>query len=176
MRFSGPAAPWTPPPTPEVDPRVAAETALTPRGIVFRSVRLADLNRHAVDLMAQHGVTARRATDTRGLADPEGRSITTPAVTDEATYAVCLHELAHVVDPDADSRQYPHHIAGGCRIAVGGELGAWRWAHAHAKVWTQPMQDRMYASLLSYRRHATPAEAAAMVDLLVRASLSIVRP
>ena len=174
MRFSGPCAAWIPPPTPEVDPRVAALTALTPRGIVFRTARLADLNRHAVDLAAQYGVMVRRATNTHGRANPEGRTITCPAVTDDATYAVFLHELAHVVTPDADSRQFPHHVSDTSLIAVGGELGAWNWAVDHAKVWTKPMQEKMHASLLSYRQHATPADVTAMAALLVRSSMTIV--
>jgi hypothetical protein len=174
MRFSGPVAPWIPPPTPEVDPHVAALTALTPRGIVFRNDLLPRLNTHAVDLAVQHGVTVRRATNTHGRADPEGRTITCPAVTDDATYAVFLHELAHVVDPDADSRQFPHHVSDTSLIAVGGELGAWAWAVKHALVWTKPMQEKMHASLLSYRQHATPADVTAMAALLVRASMTIV--
>ena len=173
MRFSGPCAAWIPLPTPEVDPRVAAETALTPRGIVFRTARLADLNRHSVDLAADYGVTVRRATNTHGRADPEGRTITCSAVTDDATYAVFLHELAHVVDPAADSRQFPHHVSDTSLIAVGGELGAWNWAVDHAKVWTKPMQEKMHASLLSYRQHATPAEVGEMAALLVSASLRV---
>ena len=173
MRFSGPCAAWIPPPTPEVDPRVAAATALTPRGIVFRTPLLARLNAHAIELCLQHRITATRSADTGGRAHLEARRIVTPAVTNEAHYAVTLHEIGHVVSPDGDSRQYTHVIADDTMIAVGGELGAWRWAVDHALAWTQPMQDRMYGSLLRHRQRATPAEVGEMVQLLVSASLRV---
>ena len=173
MRFSGDCAP--PPPRPEVDPRVAVETALTPRGIVFRNALLARLNAHAIELCLQHRITAVRSADTGARAHQEARRIVTPAVTNEENYAVTLHELGHILSPDGDSRQYSHVIKDDTMIAVGGELGAWRWAVEHALVWTKPMWDRMYASLLSYRRRATPAEADEMVQLLVRAYSTIAR-
>ena len=166
MRFSGPCAAWTPL---EVDPRVAVETALTPSGIVFRNELLPRLNAHAIELCVQHGVTAVRSADTHGRAFQEARRILTPPVTNEENYAVTLHELGHIVSPEGDSRQYTHVITDDALIAVQGELGAWRWAVAHALVWTKAMQGQMYAALLSYRHRATPAEADAMVRLLMHA-------
>jgi hypothetical protein len=79
-----------------------------------------------------------------------------------------LHEVGHIVDPDADSSQYLYtleHVGGRMsQLAAGGELGAWKWAVEHALIWTAAMQDRLEASLRNHPAftRATRSDAAAL--------------
>ena len=125
--------------------------AVRPRDIEFRSIHLDSLNRHVIALAIQHGVNVvARQVGGGGCAHAATRTIEIPPVTDETSYAVALHEFGHLLSPDGDSRQYRHVISGNSLIAIGGEIGAWRWALKHAQVWTRGMQDELYRCLLAY--------------------------
>jgi hypothetical protein len=84
--------------------RVPVEAALCPTGIVFGNSLLQELNQHAIDVAVRYGITVEA--DERGecgWANWEKREISVSAGTSEITYAILLHEVAHIVDPEADS-------------------------------------------------------------------------
>ena len=72
-------------------------SALTPVGITWQSSFLRDLNRHAVAVCMEHHIrVVRCADDGEACAAQEARTIYCPPVTSEASYAIALHELAHL--------------------------------------------------------------------------------
>lgn len=152
--------------------------SLRPAGIQFRNDLLPRLNQHAIDLAVRHGLTVQRSTNSGGWAVQETRTISVPPVVSEETYAVALHEIGHVVSPDADSRQYRNFVEGDALHSLDGELGAWRWAYKHAMVWTLEMQERLYRSLVANPafRAATDDERWRMGALLTSACLRIEGP
>lgn len=139
------------------DARVARVIkAIRPKGIQFRSELLQRLNDHAADLAVRHNIIVERSED-RWCAFQEERRISVPAVTNEYSYATFLHEVGHIVSPDADSRQYANKVADVSGypglISVPGEIGAWHWAVANALTWTREMQDSLFRGLKFYNRH-----------------------
>jgi hypothetical protein len=154
-------------------PRELVVKELCPHGITFRTPLLQQLNDHAVMLAVQHGITVKRTRDGHGWAHQEARVIHAPAVTNEETYAVCLHEMGHIVSPAGDSRQYTYVIKShgdhASLVAPAGEVGAWRWAVDNAVVWTREMQQRLYESLKSYAYSATEDERNQMCSCLISA-------
>ena len=144
--------------------RQAVVAAITPRHIVWRHPLFERLNAHAVTLALQYRLRVIRREDGGGCADAERRTIWTPAVVNEAAYAVFLHEVGHAVDPQADSRQYADAVimavpgTPSALVSMQGEIHAWRWAVAHALVWTVAMQNRMYEGLLGYAGRGSTRE------------------
>jgi hypothetical protein len=153
--------------------RATVTRALRPDDITFRNDLLRRLNQHAIDLVVRHGLTVRVSPDGGGW--QSGTTVCVPLPVSEAAYAVTLHEMGHALCPDADSRQYANLIEGGHIYAVGGEVGAWRWATKHALVWTCEMQERLYESLLHHPayRGATEDERWDMSTLLRSACLRV---
>jgi hypothetical protein len=156
--------------------RAAVVAALRPKGITFRTAELEQLNDHAIELALLHDVSVKRRTSGNGgSACFEQRLIETPPVTNEAAYAVFIHELGHIVDPEADSRQYPNIITKTKTISIEGEVGAWRWAVKNALRWTAEMQNRLYEGLTGYQVHAASLEQRdLMADCLKTSCLRIV--
>lgn len=164
----------------ENEKRQKVTAALRPKGIVFRTAYLEELNSHAIDLAVQHDIrVVRQAADLGGSASQETRTIHVPAVTNETTYALCLHEIGHVVEPAADSRQYKYTIeemSSGSRalIAAGGEVGAWKFAIANAhRGWTRQMQDELFRGLEWYSKRATADERELFCACVTRGALLI---
>lgn len=156
--------------------RQAVIEALRPKGIVFRSTFLEALNTHAIDLAVKFNVTVQRNTrGTNAWGCQERQKIFCPAVTDEETYATCLHEIGHVVDPNADSRQYAHHFSDDQTwlLSVEGECGAWAWAAKHASQWTVTMQEHLFASLRGYAIGADTAKKQAIAACVQLAAKNI---
>ncbi len=147
--------------------RLAVTAAIRPNGIRFRTGLLEQLNDHAIALAVQHGITVTRSHDGPSWGSQELKQICASAVTSDETYCVFLHEVGHVVSPEADSRQYRNFVEKGFLYAAGGELGAWRFAVKHALTWTAAMQHRLEESLQHHPAFtgATPDEEDAIVDL-----------
>lgn len=138
--------------------REAVASAIRPSDIVFRSENLERLNAHAISLAVERGLTVV-CSGVGGDASctQDSRTITCPPVTDESSYATFLHEFGHTM-PAGDSRQYRHCVTSTNLIAIGGEVGAWRWAIDHALRWTRDMADVLCQSLTSYLAHATTSD------------------
>lgn len=166
-------APAPPPPDDTPTHREIVAAQLCPKGIVFRTPFLAQLNAHVIDLVDKHGINVTRIHEVRGAAHSGDRRIDVPACTNETTYAIVLHEIGHLVSPDGDSHQYPYEIKDGCCIAPGGEAGAWRWAIDNALQWTVEMHRKLYQSLYSYSLSATGDERFELSRVLSRSALSI---
>lgn len=174
-----PPPPPPPPPSPP-SPRELVAKALSPAGIRFRTPFLQSLNQHATDLAVTHEVTIQRIhDDVRGAALSEEWVIECSAVTNEETYAIFLHELGHLIDPDGDSSQYRYVLKEGfvtgrkSQIAAGGEIGAWRFAVRTALQWTREMHQTMYESLASYRSYGTSDERFEMASLLSQSAVKV---
>jgi hypothetical protein len=133
---------------------------LRPNGIVFRSEFIEKLCEHAIDLVVKHGITnVYLQHDGGGAAYQESRSISVPPVTNESSYATVLHEIGHLVDPEADSRQHRNVVRKNERLSSDGEIGAWFFAAKNALTWTREMHDDMYYALgVYYKDLATEDE------------------
>lgn len=77
-----------------------------------------------------------------GRAWRKERRIKIRPVKSAVTYAIALHEIGHILGP----RQT------GTRLCK--EVGAWEWARANARVWTDAMDATMRKALLSYLKWA----------------------
>lgn len=180
----GPEVP-VPQVTSSAEPREAASRrkcvadVLTPRGIVFRNLHNEQLNAHAITLALEHHIAVVRCHYDEARAEQEARRAHVPAVTNDQTYAVFLHEVGHVVSPEADSRQYRHAVekiddsARQALLSPLGEIGAWRFAVTHALTWSAEMQAEMYRCLSSYVPTATDDERWAMRCFVTEAALKI---
>lgn len=139
--------------------------ALRPKDIVFRNSVLETLNDHAIELALEHRIQViAGGLGIKGSAC--NRTITVPPVTNFESYACVLHEIGHEVSPEGDSRQFRYVVIDKHLIAIGGEIGAWRWAVSHAKWWMSAMQREMCSALTSYSPHATPDERTQMADFI----------
>jgi hypothetical protein len=151
---------------------------LVPAGIVWRLPWMAAAVEHVIQLCVDHGITVRRSGPSGGRADIEQRTIAIPMLTDPSAYGVALHEIAHIVDPGADSRQHRHTETttdrGTSTVSPRGEAAAWSWAVRTATKWTREMQDCMSDSLRAYAPHVRSArEADAMTAVLRAGALAI---
>ena len=149
------------------DPRRRELAAALRPNATFRTPLLEQLNDHAIQIALDHGITVHRGEWAGGgWGSAERRELSAPPVTNEENYAIFLHEVGHVVDPDADARQYTHRIKGRMMIAAGAEIHAWRWAMNHALTWTLEMHRTLHESLRFYRDHATEDERGGMAHVL----------
>ena len=161
-----------------VKARRVVTKALRPDGIVFRNRYLESLNEHAIELAAKHRITVEQRCDGTAGAILEHRKGCVPCVTNEATYATFLHEVGHVVSPEADARQFSYRLeenSNGSKslISPAAEVGAWRFAVANARPrWTRGMQDEMFRCMKSYAADATDDE---RFDIVVCISQSAFR-
>jgi hypothetical protein len=131
---------------------------------------------HAIDLVAQHGLTVRhRAPGANYSGCRTTRTITVDRVRSEVDYVTILHEVGHTVDPEADAQRFPGFVRDGHTWSPRAEIGAWAFAFEHALVWTDAMQLDMFRSFLNHDAFtiATPDDREAMVQLLARASRDI---
>jgi hypothetical protein len=81
----------------------------------------------------------------RSFAIPEDRIVLARPIRSQRAYAGCLHEIGHcVVSPPVRPR--------GAINVLHEEFAAWRWARAHALVWTPTMRRYERMALLSYVR------------------------
>jgi hypothetical protein len=130
--------------------------ALRPAEIVFRNAHLERLNADVIETALRHNIRVRPVAMGQGaFAYSSERLIACPPVTNEFTYAVALHEIGHLVSPDGDSSQYRYVVAEKSCVAIGGEVGAWRWAVAHAgNNWSTEMQGRLYDAMKDYATFA----------------------
>lgn len=74
----------------------------------------------------------------QAYSNDEERWIEIPAVKSRVSYAIALHELGHILGPWQD------------RSLIEREAGAWKWARAHALVWSKAMDVTMHKGLQSY--------------------------
>jgi hypothetical protein len=98
-------------------------------------------------------------------ADSRRRNIVVPPITDEDTFAVCLHEAGHILAGECPRRE-PHrpdptvtrwHHCLECEVSA--------WQHAMQLIpFSRAMHERLAESLQSYRR-STPGSAAAVERL-----------
>jgi len=75
------------------------------------------------------------------------------------TCLIAAHETGHVLHPPlVDERSVKTEI--GTTVCVAAELEAWRWVLANTPTWSPAMHADLTRFVNTYRRHATPAEAA----------------
>ena len=107
---------------------------------------------------------------TNSFADPHGRRVHIPPPdgSDEA-YAVALHELGHLLDPQGVQLSQDQmmgvklgltHDPEDTLAVYSEELAAWDWARRHAQRWTPEMEYRAQEGLSSYRAGLDFGEAA----------------
>ena len=113
-----------------------------------------ELQAHAEGLADRLAITLRYWTSRNGQANARTRIVDVPRIVDALTYGTVLHELGHVETQDAQ-RWWPTFHQQGARINTAGEAAAWRWARAHALVWTPEMQADMRHCLQGYLPWAT---------------------
>jgi hypothetical protein len=104
---------------------------------------------HIESLLAQHEIHCRwistRAPFAEAFLDFLGdRRIRTPRIRGDLTYATALHEIGHLVNPDATSSDLMTR-----------EREAWKWARANALKWTRKMERYAAQCLLSYKEAET---------------------
>lgn len=154
--------------------RTTMKTTITASNVV--DLRVLRFVRHVQDLCAAFGIRLRvhrgRPDDAQALTmradlkiadwNTHRRMINVPAVIDETTYAVAMHELGHCLHPlgFVDKEQgSPRYLTTGqpstlrdARLRVEAERGAWDWARANALEWTGPMQLVQDSCLGQYER------------------------
>jgi hypothetical protein len=87
------------------------------------------------------------------------RAIEIPPVRSEFSYAVALHELAHVERPCQPHHRRVARKAGGGTVCVQCEITAWEHATELARpAWTAAMHHGLIESLPTYRSFGTLAE------------------
>lgn len=135
----------------------------TPEQIRFFETALCDRAAKAgVDVF--WGATTRGGSAWRGLA-----RIEVPRPTCEALFAVGLHEIGHVVAPDADHTVLRCASKPGARkvICPLGEVAAWRSAKASAgPLWGAKAQRECDRCLATYAPYATRAELAEFATVM----------
>jgi len=91
----------------------------------------------------------------RGTSLPKLRTIFTEPVTDDATYAITLHEMGHIVAPNGHLYQEKDRAtseAQWMRLTIIEEEAAWAWARYQALEWTPAMDEAKRTALDSYQR------------------------
>lgn len=163
------------PPKPKADTDRLKRIAdvLRPSWLVFRNAEIRALNDHAISIAMAHQINVTECSHGEQSARRRGRLVNTPAVSNEETYCVFLHEAGHIVSPDGDSTQYRYHSTEKSIVSPAGEVGAWRWAIDTAQTWTREMQDHMCDSLRTYARGARPHERESMELLVSSAALKV---
>lgn len=127
-----------------------------------------DLARHVQDLASSFNVailhTISRVEDGRASQIIDTRNGNVLAriceivpVTDEATYAVALHELGHLIAPNG--QVYDKQTSEQERLRVMCEHVAWDWAEHHALDWTVTMEHMRVQALESYERQKRERQA-----------------
>jgi hypothetical protein len=156
--------------------RSSMATVLRPVREYHRSGFMPDLAEHAIDTALKLKVNVEPCLLGEERADVETRTIFTPGVTTEASYAIVLHEIAHVVDPLADARQHRYSI-NRTMCSPLAEAAAWLWAveHCWRQFWTMPMQSTLANSLDAYRAHAEGLESVE-IERVVAVGFGSVRP
>lgn len=151
--------------------RGAIEKVLRPGWLRFRSELLLELNQHAVEIALQHNLRVEpRDPGTSAKGRIQTRTIHVPPVSNDETYALFLHEVGHVVDPNADAYQFRYTRANGVIASPLAEVGAWRFALKTARRWTRSMQDEAAGGLISYARDANDDERSSMVLFMTDAN------
>jgi len=82
---------------------------------------------------------------TTGRAFGRNRSIRIAPIKGPVSYAVALHELGHLIAPDATGRKHSRLLK---------ELRAWKWAKDNAREWSDRMDTAMQDALRSYLHRA----------------------
>lgn len=109
---------------------------------------------HIEQLCRKHGIRwqrdCSRPSQSRGVVDPahEIAEIHTPPIRSAISYAAALHEVGHVLGQHQHSQ----------RIMVR-EGWAWRWARAHAMIWTPRMEHSRQEALAWYAPRAARYDA-----------------
>jgi hypothetical protein len=153
--------------------QAAVTDRLVARNIHYRTPAHKRMAEHAVELALTHGVVIERARIHEMAAVTARRCIKTPPVTNVQTYVACLHELGHVVDPEADGRQQRYLDAPEQRIAPRAEVAAWRFAVRTAYTWSSEMHDEAVRCLSSYAGHATTAERVEMIAFVKESAAAV---
>ena len=96
-------------------------------------------------------------------AEPDGEwagMVTCHPVDDETSYAICLHEIGHIIAPagmmnytdaDGDDQRL-------VRMKLVAERAAWQWAKHYAVTWTASMEQARRFGLGSYVRRRIMVE------------------
>jgi antirestriction protein ArdC len=120
------------------------------------------LARHVADTAAAFGIAALPADAIEdGAAIPILQVVIIKPVTDEASYAVALHEIGHVRAPLGALPQEKARAtsrAQAARIALIEEDAAWTWAEHHALDWTPTMAHVRVITEGTYRQGLIDAQ------------------
>jgi hypothetical protein len=113
---------------------------------VGSKITAAEMRAHVMDLLAPLDnpddaliVHWNKRSGLRGEAALEVNEIWLPLVKSRLSYAVALHEVGHMLG----RHRWSHYM-------LTRERDAWRWAKAHALVWTKSMEAERVRCLLHY--------------------------
>ena len=92
------------------------------------------LSVHWIDNNVQH--------EAQALHDEDGtvNELHLPVIRSDSDYAICLHEIGHILGRQQNSDDIPKV-----------ERGAWTWARKNAIAWTDEMEQEARASMRHYR-------------------------
>jgi hypothetical protein len=98
------------------------------------------MHEHVVSLLQEYEIICNRiARPTRAYASFELWEVWIPHIKSPISYVSALHEIGHIMGRHRASRR---------RMVR--ERDAWRWAKAHALIWTGPMEKHRRVSLAWY--------------------------
>jgi hypothetical protein len=162
--------------------RAVLTEALRPGHVTFARFFHEELNAHAITVAFEHRIAVKRWY-LGSAARRSTRTITVAPPLNEDTYAIFLHEVGHILDPEADGEQQRHTIdvERGPRhevltvntVSPLAEAAAWHWAIRHAYRWTFTMQQRLCRALQTYERGATPYELDVMKQVKTEAGAAV---
>lgn len=114
--------------------------------------------RHNIEIIHVPGMTIDQACAQRVQASSLGLAVQlsfvyTPPVIDETSYSTAMHELGHLIAPNACEPNIEAQMAQSMVHKLEQEDRAWAWARENALVWTAEMETDARYARETYRKN-----------------------